>query len=82
MTHTTIAIVISVIFSVLAVVYFLLRRAIYKHDIVRIDCGGESHVEVNEKEQPWTPTILGIAIVVAIIALTCLTSFDCISYTR
>lgn len=29
-----------------------------------------------------TPTILGIAIVVAIIALVSLTSFNCVSYAR
>jgi UDP-N-acetylmuramyl pentapeptide phosphotransferase/UDP-N-acetylglucosamine-1-phosphate transferase len=82
MTHTTITIVISVIFSILAVVYFLLRRAINKHSIVRIDHGSESTVEIRENKQSWTPTILGIAIVVAIIAIVTLTSFDCINYTR
>lgn len=34
------------------------------------------------KQKTLTPTLLGIAIVVAIIALVTLTSFDCINYTR
>jgi UDP-N-acetylmuramyl pentapeptide phosphotransferase/UDP-N-acetylglucosamine-1-phosphate transferase len=78
----TLNVILSIVFAVLSVVYFFMRRAVNKHSIVRIDHGRESTVVIRENKQSWTPTILGIAIVVAIIALVTLTSFDCINYTR